>query len=142
MIPAEYHLSEDRDALQMDVIHGYLAQSYWSPGIPRETLERAVAGSHIVGAYHRDEQVGFARLITDHATFAYLADVFVLEAHRGKGIARAMVAHLQAHPELQGLRRWLLATRDAHPIYASLGWTALRNPDNFMERHDPEVYAR
>lgn len=141
-LPAGCRLSEDHADMQIDVIHAYLARSYWAEGMPRETVERAVAGSHVVGAFAGDRQVGFARVVTDHATFAYLADVFVLEEARGQGLARAMVAHFQNHPRLQGLRRWLLATRDAHPLYASLGWTALADPALMMQRHDPDVYRR
>ena len=139
---SKYRLSDDRAELDLDVIHGFLSQTYWSPNIPRETVERAIDGSHVVGAYDDQGQIGFARVITDHATFAYLADVFVLPGHRGKGIATAMVRHLQDHPALQGLRRWLLVTRDAQPVYARLGWTRITGPERFMERHDPDVYAR
>ena len=139
---SKYRLSDDRAELDLDVIHGFLSQTYWSPNIPRETVERAIDGSHVVGAYDDQDQIGFARVITDHATFAYLADVFVLPGHRGKGIATAMVRHLQDHPALQGLRRWLLVTRDAQPVYARLGWTRITGPERFMERHDPDVYAR
>jgi GNAT superfamily N-acetyltransferase len=139
---SDYRLSDDRAELDLDLIHGFLSQTYWSPNIPRETVERAIEGSHVVGAYDDRGQIGFARVITDHATFAYLADVFVLPGHRGKGIATAMVRHLQDHPALQGLRRWLLVTRDAQPVYAALGWTPITGPERFMERHDPDVYAR
>ena len=139
---SKYRLSDDRAELDLDVIHGFLSQTYWSPNIPRETVERGIDGSHVVGAYDDQGQIGFARVITDHATFAYLADVFVLPGHRGKGIATAMVRHLQDHPALQGLRRWLLVTRDAQPVYARLGWTRITGPERFMERHDPDVYAR
>lgn len=139
---SNYHLSDDRAELDLDLIHDFLSQSYWSPNIPRETVERAIEGSHVVGAYDDRGQIGFARVITDHATFAYLADVFVLPDHRGKGIATAMVRHLQNHPALQGLRRWLLVTRDAQPVYAGLGWTPITGPERFMERHDPDVYGR
>lgn len=142
VLPPGYRISDDRAEMQMDVIHGYIARSYWAAGVPRETIERAVAGSHVVGAFLGDAQVGFARVVTDHAVFAYLADVFVLEAHQGKGIAHAMIGHLHAHPALQGLRRWMLATRDAHSLYASLGWTPLDDPTLFMQRLDPAVYAR
>jgi GNAT superfamily N-acetyltransferase len=135
-------LSEDPAEMQIDVIHAYLTNSYWSPGIPRATVEKAIAGSHVVGAFDGTAQVGFARVVTDHATFAYLADVFVLEEARGRGIAKAMVARLQAAPSLQGLRRWLLATRDAHGLYAQLGWTELADPTIFLQRHDPDVYSR
>jgi len=139
---SNYRLSDDRAELDLDLIHSFLSQSYWSPNIPRETVERAIEGSHVVGSYDDQGQIGFARVITDHATFAYLADVFVLPDHRGKGVATAMVRHLQDHPALQGLRRWLLVTRDAQPVYAALGWTPITAPERFMERHDPDVYAR
>lgn len=142
MLPPGHRLSETREEMQVDVIHGYLTRSYWAAGIPRETVERAIAGSHVVGIFAGDRQLGFARVVTDHATFAYLADVFVLEEARGQGLARAMVAHLQAHPLLQGLRRWMLATRDAHGLYQSLGWTPVADPAILMQRHDPDVYAR
>lgn len=135
-------LSEERAEMQIDVIHGYLTASYWSPGIPRETVARAIAGSHVVGAFDGDVQIGFARVVTDHATFAYLADVFVLEEARGRGIAKAMVERLQASPTLQGLRRWLLATRDAHGLYGKLGWEPLPDPTIFLQRHDPDIYTR
>jgi GNAT superfamily N-acetyltransferase len=137
-----YRLSDDRAELDLDVIHGFLAQSYWAQNIPRETVERAIEGSHVVGAYSDRGQIGFARVITDHATFAYLADVFVLPEYRGQGVASAMVRHLQDHPSLQGLRRWLLITRDAQPVYAALGWTPIVEPTRFMERHDPNVYSQ
>ncbi len=136
-----FRLSFDPAELRLDVIHGFLAASYWSPGIPRETVARAIANSLCVGAYAGGAQVGFARVVTDRASFAYLADVFVLEAHRGKGIARAMTRALHDHPELQGLRRWLLATRDAHPLYAGLGWQPLDAPERFMQRHFPNPWS-
>jgi GNAT superfamily N-acetyltransferase len=137
-----FTLSFDPEALDLDVIHGFLTESYWSPGIPRDTVARAVAGSLCVGAYDAGRQVGFARLVTDRATFAWLADVFVLPEARGQGIARAMVQALMDHPEMQGLRRWLLATLDAHGVYAALGWTPLAHGERFLERHDPDVYRR
>jgi GNAT superfamily N-acetyltransferase len=135
-------ISFDPAALDLDVIHGFLTTSYWSPGIPRDTVARAIAGSLCVGAYRDGAQVGFARLVTDRATFAWLADVFVLPEARGQGIARVMVQALMDHPEMQGLRRWLLATLDAHGVYAALGWTPLERPERFLERHDPDVYSR
>jgi len=139
---SDYRLSDDPAEIDLDVVHGFLAASYWSPNIPRETVERAIAGSHVVGAYSDAGQIGFARVVTDHATFAYLADVFVLPEQRGKGVATAMVRYLQDRPRLQGLRRWLLITRDAQPVYAGLGWTPITGAERFMERHDPEVYSR
>jgi len=137
-----YEISADPARLDLDVIHGYLTRSYWSPGIPRETVERAVANSLCFGIYTTDgAQVGFARLITDKATYAYLADVFVLEEHRGKSLSKRLMETIIAHPQLQGLRRWTLATRDAHELYARYGFTPLANPSRFMERHNPVVYA-
>lgn len=140
-------LSFDHDDLDIELIHAFLSGAYWSVGIPRDTVERAIRGSLCVGAFVPDEdgkpeQVGFARLITDKATFAYLADVFVLPAHRGKGVARTMVEGLHAHPELQGLRRWALFTKDMQPVYASLGWEQYPYPERLMVRDDPDIYSR
>ena len=138
-----YEVSADATRLNLDVIHGYLTQSYWSPGISHQVVERAVANSLCFGVYAGDgSQVGFARLITDRATYAYLADVFVLEAHRGRGLSKLLMEAIVAHPELQNLRRWTLATRDAHQLYARYGFTPVAKPARLMERHDPDVYAR
>jgi GNAT superfamily N-acetyltransferase len=137
-----YSISSDRSRLDVGMIHAYLSQSYWSPGIPRAVVERAIANSLCFGVFEGDEQVGFARVVTDRATFAYLADVFVLEAHRGKGLSKALMREIKAHPELQGLRRWLLATRDAHDLYRQFGFKELGNPSRIMEVHDPDAYTR
>jgi GNAT superfamily N-acetyltransferase len=137
-LPPGYELAEQIDAA---AAHAYLARSYWSPGIPPATVAKALANSLCVAARHGGEQVGLARVVTDRATFAYLADVYVLEEHRGRGLAEAMVGWLHDHPELQGLRRWLLMTVDAHPLYAKLGWTPLAHPERGMERHFPDIYA-
>ncbi len=137
-----YRISFDPEDQQLDVIHGYLVRSYWAEGIPREVVARAVAHSLCVGAYDDEEQVGFARVITDRATFAYLADVFVLEGHRGRGLAQQMLEALEDHPELQGLRRWALFTRDMQPLYAKLGWEAYPHPDRLMVRDVPDIYTR
>lgn len=137
-----YDVSLDPARLQFDVIHDFIAQSYWAREMPRQTLARAVANSVCVGAYRGGEQVGFARVVTDRATFAYLADVFVLPDHGGRGLAKAMVQALHDHAELQGLRRWMLATSDAHGVYAALGWQPIAQPELFMQRHDPDVYRR
>jgi len=138
----DYTLSDDPARLDLDAIHGFLSRSYWSPGIPRETVARAMANSLCFGVYLGDTQVGFARLVTDRATFAYLADVFVLEPHRGRGLSRALMELVFSHPEVQGLRRWLLATRDAHGLYRKFGFVDLANPAMFLTRHDPDVYTR
>jgi GNAT superfamily N-acetyltransferase len=137
-----YRLSFAPEDQQIDVIHGYLVRSYWAEGIPRETVARSIAHSLCVGAFEDEAQVAFARLITDRATFAYLADVFVLEAHRGRGLARQMLEALDAHRELQGLRRWLLFTRDMQPLYAKLGWTPIPHPERCMEKHAVDLYTR
>ena len=131
----------DKTRLDLATIHAFLATSYWAKGLPREVLERAVAGSLCFGLYDGARQVGFARVVTDGATFAYLADVFVLESHRGRGLSKLLMDAVVAHPDLQRLRRWLLVTRDAHALYARYGFTPLANPDRHMERHDPTVYA-
>ncbi len=135
------------EKLDIDLIHAFLSGAYWSVGIPRDTVERAIKNSLCVGAYDadeegKDEQIGFARVISDHATFAYLADVFVLPAHRGKGVATAMLEALAAHPDLQGLRRWVLFTRDMQPLYARLGWEAYPHPERLMVRDIPDIYQR
>jgi len=135
-------IDSDPSRLDLDVIHGFLCQSYWAEGIPRDTVRRAVEGSLCFGAYAGARQVGFARVVTDGATFAYLADVFVVESHRGRGLSRRLMEAVVSHPKLQGLRRWMLATRDAHGLYAEYGFTPLKAPERFMERHDPEVYRR
>lgn len=138
----DYTISDDAARLDLDAIHGFLSRSYWSPGIPRATVARAIANSLCFGVYLGTEQVGFARLVTDRATFAYLADVFVLEPHRGRGLSRALMELVLSHPEVQGLRRWLLATRDAHGLYRKFGFVDLANPAVFLTRHDPDVYQR
>lgn len=137
-----YDIDTDPTRLQLDMIHAYVAQTYWARGIPRETMARAIANSICVGAYRDGTQVGFARVVTDRATFAYLADVFVLAEDGGNGLAKAMVQALHDHPELQDLRRWMLATRDAHGVYGALGWQPLPEPELFMQRHDPDIYLR
>ena len=134
-------VDSDPARLDMDVIHGFLTASYWSPGISRELVERAVRNSLCFGVYEGERQVGFARVVTDQATFAYLADVFVLESHRGQGLSKALMSAIVADPRLRGLRRWLLATRDAHKLYERYGFTPLAKPQRFMELHNPDVYA-
>ena len=136
----EYELSTDKRRLDIATIHAYLTQSYWSPGIPRTTVERTVEGSLCIGVYHRSQQVGFARIITDKATFAFLADVFILEPHRGKGLSKRLMELIVAHPDLQSLRRIMLGTKDAHGLYRQFGFTELRDPSRVMEKLRPDVY--
>ena len=134
-------ISADPKRLDVKAIHAFLSASYWSPGIPLATVQRAVENSVCVGAYAAGVQVGFARVVTDKATFAYLADVYVLEAHRRRGISKQMMEVLLQLPELQGLRRMMLATRDAHSLYERFGFKPLAAPARFMERHNPNVYS-
>jgi len=133
-LPPGYELSDDPTRIDPVAAHAYLTRSYWSPGITPDTVARAIGNSVCVAAFKDGAQVGMARLVTDRATFAYLADVYVLEDHRGQGLARAMVRMLQARPDLQGLRRWLLMTVDAHSLYDKLGFASLAHPERAMER--------
>ena len=130
-------LDDDKARLDVARVHAWLASSYWSPGIGRALVERAIAGSHCLGAYVQGEQIGYARMITDHATFAWLADVWVDESARGQGVARAMVAWFVDHPDFAGIRRMALVTADAHGVYEALGFHALIRPNRFMERLAP-----
>lgn len=130
-------------APDLDIIHDFLKDSYWSPGIPRDVVARSCA--HSLCAIARDQQgalIGFARLITDQATFAYVCDVFVLPAHQGRGIARALVRRFMTDPNLQGFKRWLLGTRDAHGVYAALGFKPVAVPERFMEVRNYDPYGR
>ena len=138
----EYELSDERARLDVDAIHAFLTSAYWSPGIPRETVARALANSLAFALYHGATTIGFARFVTDRATFAYLADVFVVPGHRGQGLATWLVGTALTHPDLSGLRRVLLATRDRHKLYARFGFAPLARPERFMEIHDPDVYQR
>ena len=138
----EYELSDEQARLDVDAIHAILTGTYWSTGIPRETVARALANSLAFAVYHRGGTVGVARFVTDRATFAWLADVFVLPNHRGHGLATWLVGTALTHPDLAGLRRVLLATRDMHKLYARFGFVPLANPGRLMEIHDPDVYER
>lgn len=130
-----YHISTDKSFLDLSLIHKYLSEeSYWARGIPFDKVKRSVENSLCFGIYLEAEQVGFARIISDHATFAYLADVFVLQAHRGKGLSKMMMEKIRTHPELQGLRRWMLATADAHGLYRQFGFEVIDSPEHFMEK--------
>ena len=136
-----YRISTDKKYLDIEVIYGFILKSYWASGIPRQTLERAISNSFCFGVYDsHGSQIGFARLITDKATFAYLADVFIVESHRGKGLSKWLVESIVSHPELQGLRRMVLATRDAHGLYAQYGFQPIENPEMFMQIWNPNVY--
>lgn len=128
-----YVISAERGRMDLAAIHAYLTRSYWSPGVSLETVEKSVANSLPFGAFHGGEQVGFARVITDRCTFAYLADVYVLEAHRGRGLSKRLMQAVVAHPDLQGLRRFMLLTRDAHGLYQQFGFVPAAQPERLME---------
>ena len=133
----EYEISTDRNRLDVTLIHGILQSSYWARNVPRAVVERSIEHSLCFGVFHAGGQVAFARVITDFATFAYLADVFVVPEHRRHGVATLLVRTILDHPGLQHLRRFLLATRDAHALYAKLGFQPLTNPENFMSLRPP-----
>ena len=137
-----FTISTDRLRLDRTAIHGFLSGSYWAKGIPREVVDRSIDGALCFGLYDAERQVGFARVITDRATFAYLADVYVIESHRGRGLATWLMEAILAHPDLQGLRRWMLVTRDAHPLYRKVGFTELAHPERIMEMTFPGIYER
>jgi GNAT superfamily N-acetyltransferase len=130
----EFSISTDPARLDIDAVHAFLTASYWANGITREMVERSIAHSLPFGVYDGDRQVGFARVITDRTTFAYLSDVFILPEAQGKGLGKWMIDVIVSHPELQGLRRWLLFTRDARGLYEKYGFTDVGGPSLFMER--------
>lgn len=135
-----YLIISDPDRIDVDTVWGWLRVTYWAAGIPRETVARAIRHSIPFGLFDGSRPIGFARVVTDRATFAYVADVFVEEAARGRGLAAWLMQAIRAHPELQGLRRWMLATRDAHGLYAKTGFVPMAHPDWFMEIHRPDMY--
>src|ERR1700723_1404517 len=139
----EFLVSTQRARLDLDVIYGYLTNSYWAKGIPRETVARSIDHALCFGVYDGNgAQVGFARVISDFATIAYVGDVFVLESHRGRGLSKWLMECITQHPALQNLGRWILTTRDAHGLYAQVGFTPVKSPERYMERHDAQVYER
>ena len=136
-----YVLTDERTRVDVDAVHAYLKTSYWAAGIPRDCVARSVEGSLCFSIHRGSTQVGFARVVSDSATFAYLADVYVLPEHRGQGLSKWMMEVISGHPALQSLRRWMLATRDAHGLYAKYGFKPVSAPERLMERHDPEIYG-
>jgi GNAT superfamily N-acetyltransferase len=134
-------VSTERARLDRDAIHEFLRGSYWAKGIPRELVDRSIDNSLCFGLYDGDRLVGFARVITDSATFAYLSDVFVLESHRGRGLGTWFMETVLSHPDLQNLRRWMLATADAHDLYRRVGFTALSKPERIMEKLLANAYG-
>jgi N-acetylglutamate synthase-like GNAT family acetyltransferase len=145
----QYSISTDKNKMDIDLIHSFLTRSYWAEGISKEIVSRSINGSLCFAVFEHDNeamatgrQIGFARMITDEATFAYLADVFIDEDHRGRGLSRWLMEIILSHPGLQGLRRIILATRDAHGLYAQVGFTLLNNPERWMQIHNPDVYKQ
>ena len=137
----ECSISTARARLDLDVIHGFLTNCYWAKGIPREVVARSIEYSLCFGIYDGSgAQVGFARVISDFATIAYLGDVFVLDTHRGRGLGKWLMQCITRHPALQNLRRWILTTRDAHGLYSQAGFTPVKSPERYMELHRPDVY--
>ncbi len=138
----ELLVSTDRNLIDVAAVHDFLAnRSYWAAGVPLDVLRRAIDGSLCFGLYDRHRQAGFARVVTDGATFAYLCDVFVMESHRGRGLSKWLLECILAHAALQGLRRFVLATRDAHGLYGRFGFTPLADPGRFMEVWNPAAYG-
>lgn len=138
----QYRLSTDRKQIDVAAVHSFLSRSYWAEGISMELVERSITSSLCFALFDGERQVGFARVVTDRATFAYLCDVYVLEEWRGRGLGKWLVEEVRAHPDLQGLRRFVLVTKDAHSLYGSLGFQPLANPAGFMEIAVPGIYNR
>jgi GNAT superfamily N-acetyltransferase len=144
----DFTISTDKSRLDMEVIHAFLDSSYWAAGRPMEVVRRSIENSVAFGVYRGERQVGFARVITDYATFGWIADVFILEEFQGQGLGKWLTEIIVAHPELQGFRRWVLATKDAHELYKKVGFTGLVRPERWMERHDetaresPDYWAK
>jgi N-acetylglutamate synthase-like GNAT family acetyltransferase len=140
ILPEGYEISADPRRLDLEVIHGFITKSYWAQSIPLALIEKAIRHSLCFGVYYHGRQVGFARVISDFTTFGYLADVFILPEQRGRGLSKALVARIMAHPDLQGLRRWMLVTADAQSLYERFGFKALAQPERYMEIHRPGLY--
>jgi GNAT superfamily N-acetyltransferase len=138
----EYIISTDKHLLDLSAIYSFLTTSYWAEGIPFETVKKSIEHSLNFGVYTAGKQVGFARVITDYATYAYIGDVYILEDFRGQGLSKWLMQVIADHPELQGLRRWTLLTRDAHELYRKTGFLEPQNPERYMEKTNPDIYKR
>src|SRR5258708_2010921 len=137
----EFLISTDRARLDLDMIHSFLTNCYWAKGVPRDVVEGSIEHAMCFGVYDSSgAQVGFARVISDFATIAYVGDVFVLDTYRGRGLGKWLMECIKQHPALQGLRRWILTTRDAHGLYSQVGFTPVKFPERYMELHWPNVY--
>lgn len=140
VIQENFMVSTDKSKLDLSVIHAFLTKSYWATNIPFEIVKKSIENSLCFGVYDNGKQIGFARVISDYATFAYLADVFVLPENRGNGLSKFLMQTIKTHPELQNLRRWMLATKDAHKLYEKFGFTRLVDPDPIMVISNPNIY--
>ena len=138
----QFMITTDKEKFDVGLIHSFLTNSYWAEGISKEIIRRSIDGALCFGVFENNKQIGFARMITDKATFAYLADVFIIEEYRGRGLSKWLMQIIMSHPDLQGLRRMMLATRDAHELYKKFGFAPLNNVDRWMHIHDPDVYKR
>lgn len=137
----EFTISTDKNLLQIEAIHQFLSRdSYWATERTREQTATAIEHSLCFGVFADEKQIGFARVISDYATFAYLGDVYILEEFRGRGISKWLMETIIKHPDLQNLRRWILATKDAHSLYEKFGFHALKFPDRWMEKPAPNAY--
>jgi GNAT superfamily N-acetyltransferase len=137
----DFSISTDKSKLDLQAIHHFLSkESYWSQNIPFETVKTASENSLTFGVYHNQQQIGYARIISDYATVAYLGDVYILPEFRGQGLSKWLMEAIMTHPNLQGLRRWILLTADAHELYKKYGWTEIAKPDRWMELHNSAIY--
>jgi GNAT superfamily N-acetyltransferase len=142
VIKDDYTITTDKNKLDLIAMHDFLSNhSHWSRNIPFDRVKTSVENSLNFGLFHRDAQIGYAKIISDYATIAYLGDVYVLPDYRGKGLSKWLMQQVMSHPDLQGLRRWILLTVDAHGLYAQYGWKEPKNPERYMELHNPNVYA-
>jgi GNAT superfamily N-acetyltransferase len=139
-IHGQFEISTDAGRIDVEAVHAYLRRSYWAEDVPRATVEKAIAGSLCFSLFHGGVQIGLARVVTDRATFAYLCDVYVLEDYRGRGLGKWLIQELQTHPDLQGLRRFMLVTRDAHSLYEQCSFKPLADPAKVMEIVYPDAY--
>ena len=135
-----YTISTDSSRFDVEMIHRFLTRCYWAEGIPRDTVQRSIDNALCFGVFDGDKQVGFARVITDRATYGYIGDVFILESHRGRGLSKRLMKAIMEHPDLQGFRRWSLVTNDAHGLYQQFGFRPLVDPQRYMELVNPHVY--
>ena len=137
-----FAITTETSFFNVEFIHAFLSNSYWAKNIPLETVQQSIDNSLCFGVFHLGRQIGFARMITDKATFGYLADVFIDEGYRGQGLSKWLMEEIMAHPDLQGLRRMMLATRDAHGLYEQFGFSALSFPERWMQIHQPDIYQK